>query len=294
MHPRHRLALMLACGLLLIAGAWGYRRFWVDLPIGQGPTGPAVPRDGFQRVWTDRPVLLLGLGDGVTEGDAVAYSRSYFCRVARNPQDESAPMRGICLANVLPNLRVYNRALAGATSIHLIDKQARLLPKQVREVLGLVLLTTGGNDLALCGEPTVVADPIAGFNQRLEALLPLLDQKFPGGFMVFLGNLLDPTDGVGDFENTGLPTIPEGLFRLHQLNDAIARFAERHDHVYLVDLHSAFLGHGVHCAKFWAPHYRESDPYHWYAENLEQPNERGADAARRLFLLEIARVLGPG
>ena len=32
-----------------------------------------------------------------------------------------------------------------------------------------------------------------------------------------------------------------------------------------------------------APHYR-------YAENLEDPNVRGNDAIRRLFLIEIAKV----
>ena len=34
-----------------------------------------------------------------------------------------------------------------------------------------------------------------------------------------------------------------------------------------------------------------SDPYCWYHVNLEDPNERGYDAIRRLFLIEMARVL---
>ena len=31
-------------------------------------------------------------------------------------------------------------------------------------------------------------------------------------------------------------------------------------------------------------------PHYWYAENLEDPNVRGYDAIRRLFLIEIAKV----
>ncbi len=30
--------------------------------------------------------------------------------------------------------------------------------------------------------------------------------------------------------------------------------------------------------------------HHWYYTNLEDPNERGYDAIRRLFLIEMAKV----
>jgi hypothetical protein len=35
------------------------------------------------------------------------------------------------------------------------------------------------------------------------------------------------------------------------------------------------------------------DPHYWYHASLEDPNERSYDALRRLFLNEMARVLGP-
>jgi hypothetical protein len=56
-------------------------------------------------------------------------------------------------------------------------------------------------------------------------------------------------------------------------------------------MHDAFLGHGIHCTQFWRPHYRTADPHYWYAYNLEDPNDRGYDAIRRLMLIEIAKVL---
>lgn len=42
--------------------------------------------------------------------------------------------------------------------------------------------------------------------------------------------------------------------------------------------------------KRWRRHYRAEDPHYWYFGNLEDPNDRGYDALRRLFLIEIAGV----
>ena len=59
--------------------------------------------------------------------------------------------------------------------------------------------------------------------------------------------------------------------------------------VHVVPVHAAFLGHGVHCTQPWRENYRLADPTYWYAVNLEDPNIRGYDAIRRLFLIEIAK-----
>ena len=42
--------------------------------------------------------------------------------------------------------------------------------------------------------------------------------------------------------------------------------------------------------QFWRKFYRAEDPHYWYFENLEDPNERGYDAIRRLFLIEMTKV----
>ena len=52
----------------------------------------------------------------------------------------------------------------------------------------------------------------------------------------------------------------------------------------------AFLGHGAHCAEPWREHYDSEDPHYWYYANIEDPNDRGYDAIRRLFFLEMAKV----
>ena len=41
------------------------------------------------------------------------------------------------------------------------------------------------------------------------------------------------------------------------------------------------------------PNYRPDDPHYWYFKNLEDPNDRGYDAIRRVFLLKMIEVLAP-
>jgi len=70
----------------------------------------------------------------------------------------------------------------------------------------------------------------------------------------------------------------------------IAETARELPNVHLVDLHALFLGHGLHSRDWSNAHYCRRDPHYWYYLNLEDPNERGYDAIRRLFLLEMIKV----
>ncbi|MBC8377906.1 MAG: hypothetical protein H8E62_01900 [Planctomycetes bacterium] len=73
-------------------------------------------------------------------------------------------------------------------------------------------------------------------------------------------------------------------------NEKIAELSEQYPNVHLVDIHTPFLGHGIHCDEPWRKHYRKDDPHFWYAPILEDPNLRGHDAIRRLFLQKIIQV----
>lgn len=106
--------------------------------------------------------------------------------------------------------------------------------------------------------------------------------------MIFLADIYDPSDGVGDAQNAGLLAWPDGLAIHKAYNDAIYRAADRHKTVRIVPMYEMF-GHGIHCTQRSFSHYRPEDPYYWYAGNLEDPNIRGYDAIRRLFLIEIAK-----
>jgi hypothetical protein len=133
---------------------------------------------------------------------------------------------------------------------------------------------------------------IAAFEERLERLVSGIEACFPGGCHVFLANIYDPSDGGGPGTIPTAPKWPDAIAILAEYNDVIARCALRHSSVHLVDIHTAFLGHGFQCDHFWTGCYRREDPHFWYYMNVEDPNARGHDAIRRLFLIEIAKAFG--
>jgi hypothetical protein len=71
-------------------------------------------------------------------------------------------------------------------------------------------------------------------------------------------------------------------------NAKLREVAVQHPEVRVVPVHDAFLGHGIHCRKFWRTNYRSDDPTYWYHDNIEDPNDRGYDALRRVFLNAIS------
>lgn len=297
---------LLVGAVAVVLGILSYRHP-PALSIGTGPTLPLLPRDPWTRTWTEAPVLLVGLGDSITEGFGASASHSYFDRLVSNPPDEFPDLKGICLRSVFPNLKAINLSVSGSTSIEHLKDQIGKLEKQPPEVIGLIVMTTGGNDLihnygrtppregAMYGATLEAAKPwIANFEERLALMIERIRGCFPGGCHVFIADIFDPTDGVGDIENAGLPRWKDGESVLHAYNSVIRRSAERSRNVHVVGIHDAFLGHGIHAAERGGRHYRPEDPHYWYYSNLEDPNDRGYDAIRRLFLLEIEEVLGPG
>jgi lysophospholipase L1-like esterase len=306
MRLRRRFPFALLSGVLAVAlGVVGFWHFWLRRPTGSGAVQLPVAREAFSQVWTDRPVLLVGLGDSVTAGFGASPGLAYFDRLITNPPGDFAEMQGLCLQAVLPNLRATNLAVSGSTSLQHARSQWPRLTRQPTNVLGIVVMTTGGNDLihhygrtppvegAAYGATWEQAQPwLEAFAVRLEQILDRLRGKFPGGCQVFLANIYDPSDGTGNLRWVGLPPWPDGL-RIHAAyNRAIAEITARRDDVHLVDIHAAFLGHGLYCAQWWRPHYDRHDPHYWYFANVEDPNDRGYDALRRLFLNAMADVLG--
>ncbi|MCL2347812.1 MAG: SGNH/GDSL hydrolase family protein [Planctomycetaceae bacterium] len=271
-------------------------------PVGSGPAGPKVEREPFASVWSEEPVLLLGIGDSVTAGFGVPAAYGYVNRLADNPPDEFPEMQGVCLRKVWPKLEVKNIAVSGSTSLqhesYLNDDER--FPKQPENVFGIVVMTTGGNDIihnygqsppkegAMYGASIEQATPwIENFRGRLDRMIDRITEKFPGGCMIFLADIYDPTDGVGDAPSAFLPAWPDCMKVLDAYNAVIAEAATKHPNVVLVPMHDAFLGHGIHCSQFWRKHYKAGDPTYWFYTNLEDPNIRGYDAIRRLFLNEI-------
>jgi lysophospholipase L1-like esterase len=212
-------------------------------------------------------------------------------------------MTGRNLSVVFPKLTAQNIAVSGSVSEQHL-KVVQDFPGQSSDVLGVIVITTGGNDLmhnygrtapqecAMYGATFETAGPwIQNYKERLEKMIVDITGKFPGGCHIFLANIYDPSDGTGRTNKwlTGLPYWPDGLLILAEYNKIISQCAEKHNNVHLVDIHSSFLGHGIHCKKFWLKNYRPNDPHYWYSV-IEDPNPRGYDAIRRLFLLEMIKV----
>lgn len=286
----------------ILIGSFLY--FNLYLPMGEGPAGPDVPSEPFNRVWREQPVLLLGLGDSITDGFGARPGFSYFDRLITNPAGDSEDMLGKTLSKVFPKLTSLNKSKSGSiSSDHL--KRAKELKIQPDHTLGLVIITSGGNDLihnygrkppvegAMYGATLQQAKPwIENYRQRLDEIVATLGSKFPGGCEIFLANIYDPSDGTGDTKEmfTGLPDWPDVSVILAAYNRSIAECAAKHDNVQLIDIHTPFLGHGIHCRKLWTGHYAWSDPTYWYYINIEDPSERGYDAIRRTFLLKMIDV----
>jgi len=286
--------------VLLVGGICGIWEFWYRQPVGTGPAGAFVDGTAFQETWTTRPVLLVGLGDSITAGLGARKGYSYFDRLLHNPVDEWPDMAGIHLRKVLPNVQSTNLALSGSTSLDHQRRQLPRLPAVDSNTLAIVVFTTGGNDLihdygrnepregAMFGASWERAQPwITNFAVRIEQMLDEITARYPGGCEIFLTDIYDPTDGTGDARRVGLPLWPDGL-RIHSAyNEIIRSAAARRENVHLVKLHEPFLGHGLGCRRIWNKHYRREDPHYWFWTNLEDPNERGYDAIRRLFLLAM-------
>jgi lysophospholipase L1-like esterase len=278
--------------------------FNIYLPQGKGPAGPDVPSEPFRHIWSEQKVLLLGLGDSVTDGFGARNGFSYFDRLVKTPAGDSPDMLGKNLSLVFPKLEAKNIAVSGSNSFSHINKILALQP-QPPDVLGMVVITTGGNDLIhnygrkppaegeMYGATFEQAKPwIDNFRKRLDEMITQLKEKFPGGCHIFLANIYDPSDGTGNTLAwlTGLPPWPDGEKILDAYNKILADCAAKYEYVHLVDIHTMFLGHGIHCRKLWIKSYRWGDPTYWYYLNIEDPSERGYDAARRLFLNEMIKV----
>ena len=299
----NRLPIIFATGVVLVIAAAACIYFWFSVPVGSGPAGPSVSRKTFSKQWANRPVFLVGLGDSVTAGFGARKGYSYFDRLVQNPADEFQDMNEICLKTFFPNFTFTNLAISGSTSIELLEKELSHLQQADSNTLGLVVITTGGNDLihnygrtppreeAMYGATLDEAKPwISNFEQRIETMIQKVESKFPGGCQIFLANIFDPTDGVGDTTRARLPAWKDCETILNAYNEVILHSSQKHPNVHVVDIHAALLGHGIHCTQFWRANYTWHDPHYWLYDNLEDPNERGYDAIRRLFLVQIART----
>jgi len=302
---RWRIVLLIFLVIALSFGYVGYRLYNAMRirPMGDGPAGPAIAAEPFNKIWSEQKTVLIGIGDSITRGLGASKKDTYFELLIYNDNEIYSDMMGRDLSHVFPNLTYHNYAQDYTTTQDHIERQLVKVPQYGTEVRGIIVITSGGNDLihdygrtppkdgAMYGCKNAQAEIwCENMKQRLDLLLTGLTAKFPGGCDIFLANIYDPTDGVGDPYTVGLPRWPDSMKVIALANQKIAELCEKYPNVHLVDIHSEFLGHGIHCDEWWRSTYRKDDPHYWYYTNLEDPNRRGFDAIRRLFLREMITV----
>lgn len=64
-----------------------------------------------------------------------------------NPPEDPAEWAQINLLQVFPNLQSRNLSVSGSTSLDCVQHQLPRLPSMGSNVFGLIVITTGGNDL---------------------------------------------------------------------------------------------------------------------------------------------------
>ena len=305
---RLRVVVLAASLITLAVGYFAYRCCVAVLllPMGEGPAGPAVSAEHFEKVWSEERVVLIGVGDSVTRGLGASARHTYFNLLIKNDDEQYPDMKGKSLGNVLPRLEADNRAQDYSVTVEHLERQLPKIEVYPEDVKGVIVITSGGNDLihdygrsepkdgAMYGAKyEQAAGWVDNMKGRIRKLVEGLGAKFPGGCEIFLANIYDPTDGASDPEWVGLPKWKDGSKIVGLANEKIAEVCAEYENVHLVDIHSEFLGHGIHCLEFWRKNYRWGDATWWYFTNLEDPNRRGYDAIRRLFLSEMVKVL-PG
>jgi hypothetical protein len=297
-------------GVIALAAIFGLTCWFVlrvPAPMGHGPAGPAVSSEAFSRTWSTRQIELVSLGDSVSTGYGAPAGHGYFDLIRQNVAETYPEMKGLDLSSVLPHIKVTRLASNSSNSFRHLEVIERLHTRD-EDTFGIVCITTGGIDLihyygkatpkegAMYGATYEQAEPwIKNFRERLDEMMLGLSNKFPGGCVVMLATIYEPTDDVGDIENAGplfwMPKWPDGRPIHGGFNDAIKDCASAHAHVHLVDVYRVMLGHGIHCRDRTNPHYDADDPSYWFYSNLEDPNRRGYDAIRRVFLNAIIDAL---
>lgn len=302
-----RLRTLLLCLLIifLFYGYFGWRLYNAvrTRPMGEGPAGPSIPAEPFQHKWLDKPVVFIGIGDSITRGLGAPMRLTYFPMLMHNDDTFYPDMAGKDLSHVVTIESSHDYAQDYTVSQEHIDRQLVKVPQYDQSVYGIVVITSGGNDLIHdYGRSEPRHDAMYGctyeqakewcemLKSRHQSLLTGLMEKFPGGCDIFFANIYDPTDGVGDPQTMMMPQWRDCVKVLALANQKIAELCKEYPNVHLVDIHSEFLGHGIHCDEFWRKYYHADDPHFWYYYNLEDPNLRGFDAIRRLFLQKMVEV----
>jgi len=105
-----------------------------------------VPAEPFKHIWSEKKVLLYGIGDDITAGPSDREEFSYFKRLVQNPPGDSPDMQGKNLSKVFPNLTATNTASSWSNSIN-HREAVGMMSVYPDDMFGIVVMSTGLNEI---------------------------------------------------------------------------------------------------------------------------------------------------
>ncbi|MEM9191631.1 MAG: SGNH/GDSL hydrolase family protein [Myxococcota bacterium] len=234
---------------------------------------------------------LVVFGDSISAGVGASQGLEYSLLLAANedgvyPDDAAADLESLTGAAV----ERVDIAVSGARTANLAGQLQRLQNELTFPAAGhtVVVGTIGGNDVAglvAGGDPA--GAPLDDALANIRGFVGFFQDpaNFPDGTSIYLANVYDPSDGVGQHPSCffGLP--------LSRLTDALPVWSMRYVELgtelgfSVVDILGFFRGHGYYFDDMMNEFYDMDDPTFWWAGGGDclHPNDRGHHEMRRVF-----------
>ena len=139
---RLRVWLVIFLLIVMFAVYYGYRLSvgFLLLPMGDGPAGPAVSAEYFEKVWTEERVVLIGIGDSITRGLGASARHTYFNLLVKNDDEQYPDMKGADLGSVLPKLEAENFAQDYTITSEHLERQLPEIEEYPEDVKGIIVI----------------------------------------------------------------------------------------------------------------------------------------------------------
>jgi lysophospholipase L1-like esterase len=237
------------------------------------------------------PAHYVALGDSISIDDySGGPGRGGASLLFSNRDDDFPEWRGRDLLTADRDTTFSLLAPDGATTRTLCDTQLpKLAALGVRPTL--VTVTIGGNDLlGAYGDTAAGRDVIVRVQSALARALPEIAGFLAPSGRIVVGTVYDPSDGTGDAVRRGLPSWPDGVAVIKELNDGLRAVADRHGAA-VAEIAEHFRGHGLLAGDPAGREPRPAERGLWFC-NLIEPNAWGAGGVREAFWSAIHPV-GP-
>lgn len=248
------------------------------------------------------PARVVFLGDSITAGYGASKQKLSYPRLLKENDDDTWPdaadldFPGLYGADP----EIVDVSQPGATTGSMVGQQLPDVTSSLGDTVSgttVVIVTIVGNDVqGILLTPDQADETIVSITDNLAEFYDYFADpvRFPDGSFVYLANVYEPSDGVGQADECfyGLD-LSSALDTLDQVNAATLAQAQERG-VAWIDMHGHFLGHGYHASESDNPYYEADDPSLWFADDCIHPNDRGHHEIRRLFWYALAGQEFPG